>query len=295
MKRWLMLAALIVSCPLHAQAVRELREMRQGEPVSIRADKTYFLFRVPDPSPFWLMEPIVLRVPSRAETAAYQAAKLAAFQAALPKLKKEYDAAVEKARVAEAKGKAIRGRNPVPPNMATFNFVYDQTHNVNYVARGKYFARNSAEKIFFIESVPGSYVFYGVGSRGGIYTCMCLGTVGFEAKAGQVVDLGTFVTDVVKLRSKVPELTALSNLGPSSDMPMPLGAAVIRLPRSGSDIPVELSSFPIEMANYHAVGRFIEPRTGGINRLPQIPGVLSYDAEGRVIDVKTGQLAPDRF
>jgi hypothetical protein len=55
-----------------------------------------------------------------------------------------------------------------------------------------------------------------------------------------------------------------------------------------SPVPDSLRSFPIERAEYHAVGLFHEPGAGSINRLAPIPGILRYDA-GKVIDERTGQ------
>ena len=283
---------------LSAKPTRELREIRSGEPVTIRSDKAYFLLRFADRPGVWEFEPVFLRIPASREMEDYRAAKLAAFTAEKPELEKSRQRLMDQKAAAEANGERFSGEIPAPPSLSTYNFIYTRSNNVTSLASSKFFSKSGNERIYLIEAPAGEYVLYGLtyaNGRAGLYVCMCLGTVGFEAKAGQVTNLGEFLSDVAKMRSKVPELEAESGFGPSTDTPLPLAVAAVKPAQAGSSVPDAFRGLPVKAADYHAVGRFLEPRTGGINRLVPIPGVLSYDGDGRVIDVKTGKIMPDHF
>lgn len=55
-------------------------------------------------------------------------------------------------------------------------------------------------------------------------------------------------------------------------------------------MPDALRGATVRRADYHAVGKFFDPRAVTINRLVPVPGILAYDG-GRVIDVRSGREA----
>lgn len=297
MRILLIIAALLLPDAIYAAPAREVREIKAGEPLTIRPDKAYLLLRIPALPNRYGLEPVFLRVPTKSEMEAYRSAKRAAFEKARPKLEQARQGLLAKKAAADARGEPFRGDIPPVPSLDSFNFVYDAVHNLSNVGFNKTLVKNEMESIYLVEAIPGDYVLYGVSTAAGaanLYICLCLGTVGFTAKAGEITDLGHFLADLIKSRSKVPELTAESGFGPSSDTPMVLATATVKPAGSGASIPNLLGNGPIRPADYRAIGKFIEPRAQGINRLVPVPGVLAYD-EGRVIDVKSGQAVPDRY
>lgn len=271
-----------------AAAQREFREFRTpGAAVTLRPDRAYLLFRLPQPPGVYPNQPIFLRIPTADEMSRYLAARRAAFATAEPRLMREYQNRLQRRR-------SPSDPEPRRPSLETFEFRYSATRNMNFVDFNDEYWGRIPERVYLIEALPGDYVLYGLmGWGGGIGVCMCLGTVGFSAEPGVITDLGYFLSDLVRAESALPELRAESGFGPSSGDPTLTGATV-RPPRADSTMPPTLRSLPIRSVQYRAIGRFIEPRTYLINRLAPVPGVLDY-RDGRVIDVASGQMVPDNY
>jgi hypothetical protein len=281
------LALLFVPALAPARAPREMIEIRAGEPVSIRPDRAYLLFRTDRPEGVHAFEPIFLRIPTADEMARYEAARRAAYALAEPELLRRHQQQVQ--RNGERAGP--------PPSLETFDFDYDQVSNLQHIDAARALARGRPESIYLVEVMPGDYVLYGVTWEAGppvVSVCLCLGTIGFSARPGVVTDLGQFVGDTVHEVSAIPELRAESGFGPSIYGYRILIGAAMRPVRAGMTIPEVLRSAEIRPAEYRAVGKFIDPGAMAINRLAPIPGVLAYDG-GRVIDVATGRAAPDMY
>jgi len=279
---------------LGARAPREMIEIKAGDPISIRPDRAYILFRIFRPEGVPAIEPIFLRIPDAAEMQRYLAARHAAFQRAEPGLIRQRDAQIR--RDAEA-ARTPRVADPPLPSEERFNFVYEDVHNLQSVDQSRPLVRGRPESLYLVEVVPGDYVLYGVSfgqANAQLYVCMCLGTVGFSVQPGVVTDLGTFLGDVVEEQSSIPELRSESGFGPSSRAILGLLGATMRVPQPGAAIPGDLQNVSVRPVQYRAVGKFVEPRALAINRLAPIPGVLAYDG-GRVIDVARGRAVPDNY
>jgi hypothetical protein len=292
MRRLIALLLLALPAALDARGPREMMEIEAGQPVSIRPDRAYILFRTVRPEGVPSVEPVFLRIPTAAEMERYLEARRLAFQQAEPGLIRDREAQLRKKGEAEAAGKPFKRAIPPPPSVDTFNFVYDEVSNVQRINYDRAFVKGRPESVFLVELPPGDYVLYGAsyGSwalKASLFACWCLGTVGFPAPAGVVTDLGYFMGDMVHEPSKIPELAAESDLGPSSvAIHAPLGATV-RPARPDSPVPEPLRAATVRPADYRAIGRFVDPRAITINRLAPVPGVLAYEGR-RVIDVKSG-------
>ena len=267
---------------LAAKPADELVEIAGGKPLALRTDRAYLLFRVPRPQNSNPLEPLLMRVPGSDEVARYEAARSAAFAKALPDLTKAHQRAMEQYRKA---GDAA-GPPPPAPSLETFAFSWDQVGNLQDVDFGRKFAREAEEETFLVEALPGDYVLYGFTPSTGLprlMVCMCLGTVGFSAKAGEVTDLGYLISDYASEASRIPELRGEAGY-----------SGTVRPVRADSSRAPGLPEARVVPATYRAVGRFFTPNAVNIARLAAVPGVLDYDA-GRVIDASSGQRAPDNF
>jgi hypothetical protein len=277
----------IVTCLMPFQSIAakpadELIEIAGGKPVAWRADRAYLLFRVPRPQNSNPLEPLLMRVPNSDEVARYDAARAAAFAKALPDLTKAYQRALEQYR----KSGAAVGPPPAPPSLENFAFSWDEVANLQDVDFGRKFARNVDEETFLVEALPGDYILYGFTPSTGLprlMVCMCLGTVGFSAKAGEVTDLGYLISDYAFEASQIPELRGEGGY-----------SATVRPARAESTRAPGLAEAPVVPATYRAVGRFFTPNAVNIARLARVPGVLEY-AGGKVIDAGSGQSVPDNF
>jgi hypothetical protein len=294
--RLLALALTLLAIPalVTARPPREIIEIRAGDPISIRPDRAYILFRIFRPEDVPAIEPIILRIPNADEMQRYLAARRAAFDRAEPDLIRRREAQI---RHNAEPGRAPREPDPPAPSVERFNFVYEEVQNLQSIDQSRALVRGRPESVYLVEVWPGDYVLYGVSygqANAQLYVCMCLGTVGFSVQPGVVTDLGTFLGDMVERQSSIPELRAESGFGPSSTTGFRLLGATMRLPQPGATLPDGLQHANIRPAQYHAVGKFVEPRALAINRLAPIPGVLAYDG-GRVIDVASGRVVPDNY
>jgi hypothetical protein len=235
----------------------QFRQLGKGEVLQIRPDRAYVLLRI-DTS-YSKFNADLLRLPSPAELAAYDAARVAAH--------------------AKAGAKA----GPIE----NFAFEHDAPPNLLELAATRPLAMDGKLAIVVAEVMPGDYVFYGEGYAGFLYECFCLGTVGFPLKAGVVTDLGTMLVAKASAPSPIPELAGEVDLGPSASMDYMLFAVALRPARPGDVVPPGIS---VQPARLHAVGPFVEANTMLINRLAPIPGVLAYD-RGKVMDVASGSEA----
>lgn len=280
------LAALaVLSAPLHsltAKPADELVEIAGGKPITLRADRAYLLFRVPRPQNSNPLEPLLMRIPGSDEVARYEAARAAAFAEALPGLIKAHQRAMEQYRKVGAEA----GSPPPAPSLERFAFSWDEVANLQDVDFGRKFARGAEEETFLVEALPGDYVLYGFTPSTGLprlMVCMCLGSVGFSAKAGEVTDLGYLISDYASASSRIPELEGAQGY-----------SGTVRPVRADSSRAPGLADVRVVAATYRAVGRFFTPNTVNIARLVRVPGVLDYDA-GKVIDANSGQRVPDNF
>ncbi|HEX8063541.1 MAG TPA: hypothetical protein VF535_10010 [Allosphingosinicella sp.] len=290
----LLLALLLVFAPfaVAARAPDEMVEIEAGTAVTVRPDRAYILFRRVRPEGVLSVEPIFMRIPSAAEMARYTAARRQAWAKAEPGLLRHRAAQLRRKAEAEAAGRPYNGEIPPEPSFETFEFVWDEVANVRRVDTDRAFARAPGENTYLVEILPGDFVLYGAsyGSaavKPSLFACMCLGTVGFQAPAGVITDLGYFMGDRADKLSKIPELKDETGLGSGSvAIHAPL-AATVRPVRSDSPLPAGIPASSVRPARYRAVGRFVDPRAITIARLAAVPGILAYEGR-RVIDVQMG-------
>lgn len=164
------------------------------------------------------------------------------------------------------------------------------TPNVMVVKMGRQFEDWGQERAYLLSVPPGVYIVAGeslYGLKAAVGTCLCMGTVSFEAKAGTITDAGYILAAMDGKPTQIPELAGHTNPGADYDSRWSYVMAV-RPYREGMRVPAALAALPRVPADYRAVGKFANPFGMTINRMVPIPGVLDYD-EDRVIDVKAGK------
>lgn len=292
--RWAVVIAGLIAWAAPAAAEPKLApefvQITAKDGVSIKPGKGYILYRTNAKG----YGPAFMRLPTRAELDAYQAAKRAAFEKDKPKLIAERDKAIARKAADEAAGKPSRVPVPPDPTLDNYYFVYTDVLNLQALAPGKVLEKGKDESVMLLEVNPGDFILYGAGYRNVLTTCMCLGTVGFGVQAGQIVDLGTILIDGAWQKSKVPELADETGLGASVNGHLVLFALALRPAQAGDTRPAALSARPVQPAQFRAVGSFVAPGVFNINRLAPVAGILSYD-RGKVIDVQSGQVVPDNY
>jgi hypothetical protein len=292
----LMLACLPATAQAADKKARDFVPVQAGSSGSVKLDRAYILFRTKRSLARAAIAPVLMRVPTGEEMTRYDVARAQAFAQAAPKLREARAKILARKASTEAAGKPFEDAVPPEPMLDNFEFTWDEAVNIENADLGKPYLKGAAEQAYLIELRPGDYVVYGASFGGilrpGLHVCFCLGTVGFTAKAGEITDLGYWLSDVVKMRSNIPELAAESNFGPSSDPFLVLIGGTVVPATSGLAVPAGIPAAAVKTAQYGAIGRYFNPGTMGLNRLVAVPGVLGYD-RGKVIDLRTGQTVPD--
>lgn len=165
------------------------------------------------------------------------------------------------------------------------------------IRNGETFNKGTSVRVYLLEVPPGNYLLYGLSLGGAgptLATCFCLGTVSFRAQPGVVMDLGAFLIGNARYPSDFPELATETGFGPSIDTGFYHPVAAIRRADSQTYLPNWPVQAKIVRADFHAAGRFFDPRTTFVNRLAPLQGTLSY-ANGKPIDLMTGLVLPDHF
>jgi len=161
---------------------------------------------------------------------------------------------------------------------------YRPPSNVVEIMGRDSYAKAGDERTYVLAVKPGTYIL-GEQSFGYNGACLCMGSVKFEAKAGVVTDLGTLLFANNDRPTTIPELANIVQQKVLSD-DLPWIAMALR--PATETTPDPLKGLPRVLADYHAVNKFPNYFGAFADRLAPVPGILGYDAEGNVLDLRTG-------
>jgi hypothetical protein len=277
MKFWtILMTALLVVAAQFAATAEARDQFNQKEAVTVDPQKSYIFFRSHEK-----IELQFLREVTPEEHAAWVAARetaLARAQQRYERAASEYRRAVETCR--NVPPPCLNMERPTPVTNENFAFSPAEADNFVSVTRGPQFTRAGDDYSFLVAVPPGTYALYGpvtIAGNGAVGFCLCMGSVRFEARAGQIMDLG--------------EIRYPANEGLRRHTPGPAGthtASVEIMPYAASMTrPDRLSGLPIVPAELRAANKM--PNYFGvlIDRHSAVPGVLRYERD-RVIDDRTG-------
>jgi hypothetical protein len=250
-------AALLVGGEQLAGEAQARDQLNQTDPVVVAPQTAYLFVRTQTRLPLTFMREV-----SPAELTEWRAARAEALARArehATRLFRQYQRAVT-----ACEGRPAPCVNMAMPTAVTDeNFAFTPPEADNFVSLnpGRLFMRNGDGDFgYFIAVQPGTYMLYGALALAGNVsgTCLCMGSVRFEARAGQITDLGLINSDVA-----------------------------VRPYEPGMARPDRLNGHPVVAAEWRAAGKVSNFFGILINRHPQLPGVLSYRRD-RVIDERTG-------
>lgn len=273
MKRALVVAAaaLSVAAPAFADKRPEFVKTKSiGDKPTVQLDPTqgHILLRSSRQMPLYLM-----RMPSVEDQAAYDALRAEAFAEARGKYAKKL-ASYEAARKAAAPGQGGSAPDkPVEPTAANFEFTPFGMMAPVSIGPLNRFAKGEGGASTYLQAVtPGRYRVYGPimpGANGAIVgACYCMGSVSFEAKAGEVVDV-----------SVLAELD-----GEATPDGAPLFVGERKPGATPPPVDPRLAGMTVRPARFRPVGKIPNYFGLAITRLPAMPGVMRYDRD-RVVDL----------
>lgn len=285
----------LLSCVLAALALTVPASAKEKGPVFVQAvavkdkptvtldpTKAYVMVRSDMAVPLYLM-----KVASADDQAVYNKLRADALTKAHDKyLKKQaqYDAVVrDNAKAPQGATLAPLPDKPVEPTDANFEFTpFPLLAGVSIGPMFRFAKGEGGSSTYLEELTPGEYRIYGplaVQPNGAAMgSCFCMGSVAFDAKAGEIVDLGV-VGARANLSIKRPEGDSSAPILLDGPFLVPAGADVAADPR--------LSGAHIVPARFRPIGKLPNYFGLTIGRIPAIPGVMRYDRD-RIVDL-TGQ------
>ena len=164
--------------------------------------------------------------------------------------------------------------------------------NVLAMLANEPYARTKDEVTLLAAAKPGTYVLGGVAltnwaslNRGVMVASLCMGTVKFEAKPGVITDLGAILAARDDEPTDIPELAKVVSNKPNQVMLLAYSVAV-RPATAETSVPPPLAALPRAPADYRATGAFPNYPGAPISRLAPLAGVIDYDENGDVVDLK---------
>lgn len=277
MRFWtIFVTALLVGLVQFATTAEARNQFNQTDVISIDPQKAYFFFRAND-----RREVQFLREVTPEELAAWRAARAEALARAVQRYEREersYRQEVEFCR--EQPPGCIRVLRPTLVNDANFPYPPPEANNFVSVERGPQFTRVGDDNTYLVTVPPGSYIFYGPVFRSGDQAagfCMCMGSLRFTARAGQIVDLGEI---------RFPDQDVQNARATRPDAPR-TATAEIRPYQPTMTRPDRLAGSPVVPAEWRAADKMPNYFGVMIDRHPPVVGILRYYRD-RVIDDRTG-------
>jgi hypothetical protein len=215
---------------------------------------------------------LFLKTPSAEEVANYEAK----WREELEEEREKYPGRLKSWEIDKQSGRARKDKEkPVEPTEENFAIApIDLRMMVPFGPQFVFDKTDAPEKSFsyLIEVEPGEYTYFGpllYMPNGQVFgACYCMGSVKFEAKAGQITSLGDFLSLGWADRAALEQSTFERELLP--DRPA--------VPTDWS-VPDTLSALPSAPAQLRAAGKrnnFIRALVG---RIPPVPGVLAYNRD----------------
>jgi hypothetical protein len=276
------LAAALVTMPAlageKAPVFVESSPVKDKPAIAFKSDRAYVMLRTDMAMPLYL-----IRVPNAADQAAYDKLRARALAEARGKyLKKlaKYERA--KAQAAKSPGVVIPDE-PEEPTEANFEFTpFALLAGFTMGPANRFAKGEGGASTYLQELTPGEYRIYGptvIGPAGQMGICYCMGSVKFEARAGEIADMGV----ILSRNAVVPK-------APPGDSSMPVIVApenFLGPAPAGMALDPRLSGATIKRAAYKPVGKLPNYFGVTLGRIPEMPGVFRYERD-RMIDLSAG-------
>jgi hypothetical protein len=259
-----------------------LGPVKDSQSVHLDPNGAYILLRSPAPVPINLF-----RIATPEEVEDYRARRVEALAKAHKKWKSKHADWVKNRETYRAQG--INADEPVEPTEANLAFPpLDQENLIGFGPLFRFAKAKGGNSTYLQRVWPGRYVVYGsvlVGSNGATTgMCVCMGTVAFDAKPGEVVDIGSVK---VSMTDPLTWPKMIDKAEPDDVDGLRSGAiTMMRLyPQDGSQpIDPRLSAYKVVPAKLGPAGPVPNYYGVQVDRLTAIPGVLAYDRD-RIVDV----------
>ena len=278
MKLRLALAGLVIAA-LNPSTAFARDQLGQRDAVVMDSQRGYIFFRTPV-----RLDVRFMREVDAAEQATWDAERERAFQRARERNRRQianWDRESPNCRGAAAVTPQCEALGSRPELVTNENFAFTPPEADNFidVTRGREFERTESGFTYLRAVEPGTYVLYGpilATPQAVAGVCLCMGSVRFEVRAGQIVDIGE-----LRLQPEAGSGPNNGRFGPEGRLPSPSVMPAM----AGAVLPQRLAGLPVVAANLRSADPM--PNYFGIliDRLAPVSGVLAYDRD-RVLDLK---------
>lgn len=230
-----------------------------------------------------------IRVPDDEDVTTFRADRAEALVKAKERYVKDHAAWKRKVETAAKLGKKVPDE-PIEPTEESFSFGAIETITATTFGPQYAFAKGADSYSYLEEVKPGRYIWYGPilfdPSQGHVGLCYCMGSVTFEVRAGEITNLGNYLTSAPKYEDQptAPLMEIMHSGG--------LNGFRVKLPERSSAVnytlPQSLAAHKSSQAVFSASGKMNNFYGVMVGRLPPIDGVLAYDRD-TVIDLRSGQ------
>lgn len=287
----LLTVATVSSGSARAETGLVAKPVADTKAVTLDPARSYIIVQTPGPIPM-----VFIRQSERADVDDYLQRRKAALVKAHARWVRRHTAWVDYVNLYKKyKKEPVEGlryappeNEPIEPTEANLTFRPIELENIISIGPINRFAKSDLRSTYITEVTPGTYSFYGSilivpNQTSGV--CMCMGTVKFEVKAGQIVHIGTIRPSLADAQAKAK---AEGKPVPKDDFDLPdeLSTIVWNVPVAGDSIDPRLAGYKIDPAKLIPGGRFANYYGLTIDRVSAIPGVFSYD-RGKQLDLTT--------
>ncbi len=277
MNKSIMIAAALLAAALPAAPAAASDQVNDSEPVVVQPDRAYIFFRTTRRFPLQFLRAVTdeQRAAHEAERDRAYARARRRYERQIENWQREYD----RCGARDAYCRAALGERPAEVTQENFPFAAPELDNFVSVSRGRAFSRAPGAHTYLIAVDPGTYALYGQitdnPQNGPVGVCLCMGSVSFEARAGEIADIGEIL---------YPALAASEARNGTVASQGRIAAIELVAPTAAMPLPDRLSGHPVVRAELHGADKMPNYFGVQIDRLPAIDGVLAYQRD-RVIDV----------
>lgn len=261
--------------------LKMLGPVKDSATVQLDPNGAYILLRSPAPVPINLF-----RVATPEEVEDYRVRRAEALAKAHKKWKSNHADWVKNRETYRAQG--MNMDEPVEPTEANLNFpAIDQENLIGFGPLFRFAKAKGGSSTYLQRVWPGRYVVYGsvlVNPNGGATgMCVCMGTVAFDARPGEIVDVGTVkvnLTDALTWPKMLEKAEADEVEGLRSGV-----ITMMRLTPQDGSMPIDprLTAHKIVPARLRPAGPVPNYYGVQVDRMTAIPGVLAYDRD-KIVD-----------
>lgn len=223
----------------------------------------------------------LMKVPSAEDQAAYDQMRADALTEAREKYVKKLASYERTKKLAESTKRNGSGtavsvpEEPIEPTEANFEYTaFGLLGGVSIGPVNRFAKQEGGASVYLQAVTPGIYRIYGPmtvvpnGPVTGI--CLCMGSVSFEARAGEIVDMGTLIVKPDGVA------TEAEGIRPFNFQLMPATADMA--------VDARLKDIAIRPAAYRPIGKLPNYYGIEVGRIAAMPGVIGYDRD-RIVDL----------